>query len=270
MKKSANEMTVGIFVIIGFILLTLTLFFVSGVYLFRSGYHVKVRYEYVSILNKGAPVRMAGVRVGEVSQVRLYFDETKKKNCVEVKLFIEKGIEIRENYTFKIQGTHVLSEPHIEISPVAGDARLLNGDDMVEGISPVPVEALIDRAHEISDEISEMMKKFRANVEDEGMIADLKTMVKNFSELSVALNTSVSGSEKELSQSVKNIEASTASLERILGQVESGEGTLGKLLMEDEIYNEMRAFVSDIRAHPWKLLKKDSGNSRKWYYLFLK
>ena len=195
MKKSANEMTVGIFVIIGFILLTLTLFFVSGVYLFRSGYHVKVRYEYVSILNKGAPVRMAGVRVGEVSQVRLYFDETKKKNCVEVKLFIEKGIEIRENYTFKIQGTHVLSEPHIEISPVAGDARLLKGDDMVEGISQCRWK-LSDRAHEISDEISEMMKKFRANVEDEGMIADLKTMVKNFSELSVALNTSVSGSEK--------------------------------------------------------------------------
>ncbi len=59
MKKTQNEVAVGTFVIIGFIMLALIVFFVSGVYLFRSGYYVTVRYNYVSILDKGAPVRMA-------------------------------------------------------------------------------------------------------------------------------------------------------------------------------------------------------------------
>jgi len=27
--------------------------------------------------------------------------------------------------------------------------------------------------------------------------------------------------------------------------------------------------VKDVRAHPWKLLKKDSKDGRKWYLLFL-
>ena len=97
MKKDNNEVAVGVFVILGFVFLTLVLFFVSGVYFFRSGYSVDVLYEYVSILNKGAPVRMAGVRVGEVSDVKLYFDEAKQMNRVKVKVFVEKGVEGRIN-----------------------------------------------------------------------------------------------------------------------------------------------------------------------------
>ena len=99
MKKKSNEVSVGVFVILGFVFLTLVLFFVSGVYLFRSGYSVDVMFNYVSILNKGAPVRMAGVRVGEVSQVDIIYDAVKQNNRVKVKLFIEKGVQIRENYT---------------------------------------------------------------------------------------------------------------------------------------------------------------------------
>jgi hypothetical protein len=39
--------------------------------------------------------------------------------------------------------------------------------------------------------------------------------------------------------------------------------------MEDELYKDMEAFTKDVREHPWKLLRKDSKNRRKWYFLFL-
>ncbi len=266
MKKQTNEITVGIFVIVGFILLTLVLFFVSGVYLFRPGYSINVLYEYVSILDKGAPLRMAGVRIGEVSNVKLYFDEAQKKNRVEVKLFVEKGVEIGENYQFKIQGTHILSEPHIEVTPVPGATRFLTDGSVVDGVSPVPVEELVNRANEISDHIAAMLTKFREGVADTGTIEDLRLMVKNFAELSSALNTSVQGSGNELRQSIVNIESSSASLSHILDRIEQGQGTLGKLLAEDEIYNELREFVKDIRAHPWKLIKKDTGKKRFLFF----
>ena len=78
MKKKSSEVSVGVFVILGFIFLTLVLFFVSRVYVFHPGYTVDVMYNYVDILSKGAPVRMAGVRVGEVSSLELVFDEVHK------------------------------------------------------------------------------------------------------------------------------------------------------------------------------------------------
>jgi phospholipid/cholesterol/gamma-HCH transport system substrate-binding protein len=242
MKKKSNEVSVGVFVILGFIFLTLVLFFISGKDWFRSGYPVDVMFNYVSILNKGAPVRMAGVRVGEVSQVDIVYDEAKQNNRVKVKLFIEKGVKIRENYTFTIRGTHILSEPHVEITPKPGAFPLIRKGAEMEGIPLVAPEELIDRAHETLNHLSSITGSLKD---------DLK------------------GPEGDVHQSFQNIESSSASLSNILGKVEKGDGTLGKLLMEDELYKDMEAFVKDVRAHPWKLLKKDSKNKRKWYFLFL-
>jgi phospholipid/cholesterol/gamma-HCH transport system substrate-binding protein len=247
MKKKNDEVSVGVFVILGFIFLTLILFFVSGVYLFRSGYTVDVMYDYVSILSKGAPVRMAGVRVGEVSKVDLVFDEAKQNSRVKVKLFIEKGVEIRENYAFTIRGTHILSEPHVEVTPKPGTFPVVRKGAVMEGVPLVAVEELMDRAHEVLD---------------------------NLSSLSGSLDDSLKSSDGDLRQSLKNIEISSASLSAVLGKIESGEGTIGKLLMKDELYQDIDAFAKDVRAHPWKLIRKGSkgaqeGSQRKWYFLWL-
>lgn len=109
MKKTRTEVLVGTFVVFGFILLSLVVFFVSGVYLVRPGYRVNVVFGYVSILDRGAPVRMAGVRIGEVNRVNFVEDKQTGQTRVQVQLFIAKGFEIRENYTFSVRGTHVLS-----------------------------------------------------------------------------------------------------------------------------------------------------------------
>ena len=267
MKKKNDEVSVGVFVILGFIFLTLVLFFVSGVYLFRSGYTLDVMYNYVSILNKGAPVRMAGVRVGEVSKVDLVFDQAKQSSRVKVKLFIEKGVEIRENYAFAIRGTHILSEPHVEISPKPGNFPVLRKGAVVEGVTLVAVEEMIDRAQEILNRLSGILGTFSEGEGDSGTLKDLKTLIHNLSSLSGSLDDALKKPDGSMQQSFQNIESSSESLANILGKVEDGDGTLGKLLMKDELYQEMEAFVKDVRAHPWKLVRKDS--KRKWYFLFL-
>ena len=242
MKKKSNEVSVGVFVILGFIFLTLVLFFVSGVYLFRSGYTVDVMYDYVDILSKGAPVRMAGVLVGEVSKVDLVFDPARQQSRVKLKLFIEKGFEIRENYVFTIRGTHVLSEPHVEITPKPGNLPILRKGALVEGVALVAVEALMDRAHEVLEHLSS---------------------------ISGSLDDSFKNSNGDMRQSLQNIAASTSSMSEILKKIEHGDGTLGKLVMDDGLYQEMDAFAKDVRAHPWKLVRKDSNDKRKWYFLYL-
>ncbi|HOW59948.1 MAG TPA: MlaD family protein [Candidatus Omnitrophota bacterium] len=266
MKKKTNETAVGVFVVVGFILLTMVVFFISGAYFVRPGYKINVMYSFVSILDKGAPVRMAGVRVGEVSKVDLMYDVKKQITRVKVKLFIEKGIEIRENYDFMIQGTHVLSEPHIEIKPKPGNFPVLRKGATVEGVNLVAVEELIDRAHEILSSLSAIMNKAKTEIGSDKTMQDLKVMITNFSELSVALNDSLKGAHGNVKQSLQNIDASSASLSAILSHVEKGEGTVGKLLVKDDLYNEMDALVKDVRAHPWKLLKKDSTKKRFLFF----
>jgi len=45
----------------------------------------------------------------------------------------------------------------------------------------------------------------------------------------------------------------------ILGRIRDGEGTIGKLLVEEKIYKDLEELVADIKAHPWKLLNKPRG-----------
>lgn len=267
MSRQRHETTVGLFVILGFILLTLIVFFISGVYLFRPGYALNVMYGYVSILDKGAPVRMAGVRVGEVSEVRLLYDKEEESTRVRVKVFIEKGVEIRENYLFKIQGTHILSEPHIEITPEKGDAPILPNGALIEGVTPIPVETLIDNAQNIMEQLNAILTKVREAVEDEETTKALKSMVLNLSTISESINKVLSGSEGDLKGTLTDIKSSAESLDVILTHVKDGEGTLGQLLMKDELYKELQAFVKEIKTHPWRLMKRDNERKR-FLYLF--
>ncbi|MBI2167498.1 MAG: MCE family protein [Candidatus Omnitrophica bacterium] len=263
MKKTQNEVLVGTFVIFGFILLSVVVFFVSGVYLLRPGYRVNVNFNYVSILDRGAPVRMAGVRVGEVSRVTLLADKETGQTGVQIQVFIAKGVEIRENYSFNIRGTHILSEPHIEITPQPGKGPLLREGDTLRGIDPVPMEALIDRADLIAGHLEEILGRLKGALDDKETGADIRETVKNLASLTGSLNKIFEGSEKDMTESLKHLNASTQSLETLLGKIEKGEGTLGSLVSEDELYQELRDFVQEIKTHPWRLLKRDDEKKKK-------
>lgn len=258
MKKTRTEILVGTFVIFGFLILSLVVFFVSGVYLVRPGYKVYVMFNYVSILDKGAPVRMAGVRIGEVSKVTLQEDPGTGQTRVKVQLFIAKGFEIRENYLFNVRGTHILSEPHVEVSPQPGKEPFIKEGAQVQGVDPVPVEVLVDRADRIASHLEAIFGRLKMVIEDKQSETDIKDAIHNTASLSRSLNRILSGSGSDISESIKHMNASTRSLETILKKVENEEGTVGKLVGDEELYREIREFVRDLKAHPWKLLKKDN------------
>ncbi|MBI4114992.1 MAG: MCE family protein [Candidatus Omnitrophica bacterium] len=264
MKKTRDEVLVGAFVIFGFILLSLVVFFVSGVSLVRRGYEVSIVFTYVSILDKGAPVRMAGVRVGEVSKVSLLEDKETGQTKVNVQVFIAKGHEIRENYLFNVRGTHILSEPHIEITPQPGRASFLKDGDILQGVDPVPMEVLVDRADQIAGHLEAMLGRLRNALEDKETEKSVRETIKNLSSLTSSLNKILGGSEKDMTEGLKHLNNSTQALERILTKIEKGEGTVGKLMSEEELYQEMRAFVQEIKTHPWRLLKREDKKDKKW------
>jgi phospholipid/cholesterol/gamma-HCH transport system substrate-binding protein len=45
-------------------------------------------------------------------------------------------------------------------------------------------------------------------------------------------------------------------LDEGIAQIRNKEGSLGKLIYSDEIYNELQALVTNVRKNPWKLLIK--------------
>jgi len=43
----------------------------------------------------------------------------------------------------------------------------------------------------------------------------------------------------------------------MLARIEAGEGTLGKTIKDPQVYDDLRSLLSDLKAHPWKMLWKN-------------
>ncbi len=258
MSKPRFEVAVGLFVVVGFLVLSIIVFFVSGIYFFRPGYHLSAHFDFVGIIDRGAPVRFSGVRVGEVSRVRILkpTDEQGKAR-VEVTFFVEKKIEVRERYEVSIQGTHIMSEPHIEITPVADGGRILkDGDVVLNGVSPFSLEDLIKRGDSISKRFDELLQNAGEVFGSPETRQMLRQSLENMNRLLASMNAITEGQEKEFRALTVNLSHTTEQMAELLKRVNQGEGTLGKLISEDEVYNDLRDFMRDIKKNPWRLLKK--------------
>src|SRR3990167_4104793 len=168
MNKPKFEVAVGFFVVIGFVTISMVVFFISGVYFFRDGYHLSAIFDYVGIINQGAPVRFSGVRVGEVSRVKILQPTAQNSKAkVEITFFVEKNVEIRERYEVSIQGTHIMSEPHIAITPVPDGGRVLNDGEVIpNGISPSTLDDLIKRGESIATRLDTILGSVSGAFED--------------------------------------------------------------------------------------------------------
>lgn len=62
---------------------------------------------------------------------------------------------------------------------------------------------------------------------------------------------------KHLSQSARKTDEMLTKVDNIVTYVESGEGTLGAFLKDEELYDDLRELIRDLKHNPWKLIWKD-------------
>jgi len=269
MTHGRIEAIVGIFTIIGLTLAGFVVFFVSDVYFLRQGYELNVKFNYVSILDKGAPVRMAGVRVGEVKEVGLAYEEKTQTPAVTVTLFVSPAVIVRENTAIVIRGTTPLSEPHVEIvSRGLEDGVPLKYGETIRGVDPVPIEQLVSTANEIGERFLNVVVHLEDFVEDEEITRAIDKTVLNLAKLTDSFNAILEGEEANIRDTMIHMNKAVGSLEDILSRIQAGEGTAGKIFLEEELYNEILAFVKDLRKHPWKLLAKPKEKRGKMLGIF--
>jgi len=49
------------------------------------------------------------------------------------------------------------------------------------------------------------------------------------------------------------------SMKVVMSRLETGEGTIGKFLTDEGVYNNIEEFTEDIKRNPWKLMNKPKG-----------
>jgi phospholipid/cholesterol/gamma-HCH transport system substrate-binding protein len=249
------EMKVGLFIGIGIFLAFVIVFSISDFYMLKEGYNIGVKFDFVNGLTKNSPVRLAGVHVGDVKDIKIYYDEDKERTRIELDVRLTQGIKVEKDVVARINTLGLLGEQYLELTP-GNSGDFLGPGDEITGVNPVNVGQQM-----------ETMSKF---VQSAGMIAEKLsrgegTLGKLLTEETVYIDL------RQIVGRLKNGEGTLGKLlteetvynelDGILRKLNQGEGTLGKLLVKSNIYNDLEYLARDLKAHPWKLFYKTSTKS---------
>lgn len=244
-RRSSFEMKVGIFVFIGIVIFTIIIFSIGDFYTIKKGYTINVLFNFANGIDIGAPVRFAGFEVGEVQNINIIYDRVSSRPMVELIVWLNEKTKINEDAMAYINTLGLLGEKYLEIMPGNPQSRVLKRGDSLTGRDPVSTEEISREVHTTLVKLSSTIDSINKIVGDEELQASLKGTITHCEQLGVSLK-GLSDTTTELIEGIKK-----------------GQGTLGKLIFDDALYNELNEFVDDLKAHPWKLLYRPKEERRK-------
>jgi phospholipid/cholesterol/gamma-HCH transport system substrate-binding protein len=226
-----SQLRVGLTVLFASVTLAVLIFLMSGTTgLFTPKITLKAYFDNAQGLRPGAPVRLAGVDVGNVSAVRVVRNKARTPVEVTMRVNTRYSFSLRKDSVTSMSTAGVLGETFIDIdSSQAKGAEALDGDTLATRDTP-----------DIQDVV-------RAS---QGTLQNLDALLKRTDRI-LAYVESGQGSIGKLvyDPTLYNRFSDTVSeFKGIVDQVRSGQGSLGKLVASDEAYNKAIAAVDKLNA----------------------
>lgn len=228
-KKTDLEFQVGLFVLAALVGLTFVVFSITDSSVFAKGQSIKVIFNFANGLKKNAPVRIAGVEEGVVKDIGLFFDHQEKKTKAEVMIWINNDVRVPEDSIVTINQLGLLGEKYVEIVPGRNMEYFFQEGQPVIGKDPIAQEAISEKVLEVAHKLDQSIDGVNKILTDE----------RNHLSISDMLN---------------NLSAVTGSVKDILAHVQAGQGSIGHILYDDRLYNDLTDLTGDIKDNPWKLL----------------
>ena len=255
-NKLSHEFKVGLLITVGLAVALIAVLSVGERQgLLKQRYFLNARFDDVSGLQEGAPVRVSGFQVGVVNKIALV--EAGGRQKVEVRLRIEKQAQprIRRGSVAKISSMGLLGDKLVEIVPASIDQPMLNNGEELATIVVMPPEEIMGKVAEISDTLNStvislnvIMKKIEKGSGTLGKMIDDPRLYTNLDSVMVSMNhliLMIKGNKGTIGKLMNdpslynNLNQTMSSLNTISDSLKRGQGSLGRLLREPELYNSL-------------------------------
>lgn len=326
MAKFSAETKVGIMTFIAILILVIGTLLIGKFAGFGKTYIIKAYFDFVSGIEKGAPVRLGGVKVGIVKDINIV---PTHKPSIELVLRISKQALIHKNARVFIQTMGLMGEKYVEIYEGTPDSPVLANNDSVIGQNPLQVEDILATSKQISDELAKtieaisevvtkeetkhsitnfitrldsistridqilarkqgdfeqfatnlrsvsdqmkvvvndvdaIVKENRAGIKStvtdfsaaaETVHKNVDRIVENLDKITGQLNTMITQNQPGLNSTVQNFQAASEDfkkamdkLNEVTGKVQSGQGTIGKLITESKLYDNTSQALGSVK-----------------------
>lgn len=207
-----QELKIGIVVAIAIIIAGIMITLAGGRSFYRPGYQIKVLFDYVSGLDNGAPVRLAGMEIGEVRDLQLV------DNQIEVTIWIESSAKIYSDARITINSLGIVGEKYIEIA-LGKKGRLLKNGDSISGENPVNVEEILVRSERMV-KMLDCQVKFLEKLMFSGQINwnELSNIIHNLSEITKDTNDLIKNNKGNISVSINNFNKLSTTLGKTINE----------------------------------------------------
>src|SRR5438067_6678316 len=252
------EFKVGIFVFAGLAMLgALVVQFGRLGEGFKAYHALTIRFSDASGLLKGSDVLLAGARIGKVSDgPRL----VREGNGVAVPLKIYDYVKIPEGSKFTVGSSGLLGDRFVSVTmPPGVPAKFLQPNTYLNGTRETGIDdltreggALVGDLRGVVQKIDSAVTHLNENVLSKETTENLKSSVAHLNEAT----TNFAESSKKLGGVVDKADSAMDStkkaaddLQKVFSAATQGKGLLAALLTNQELANDLRALVSNLRAH---------------------
>ncbi len=238
----SKEAKVGIFVLLGIVVLTYFTFRVSKMGgIGEKGYNLVVSFESAAGLEPKANVKMAGVPVGKVEAIEL---EGTRARLV---LRIRDGVRIPVDSVVSIQTQGLLGEKYVEIFPGKETEKMLPpGGRVTNTLAPANLDEIMRKVSQISEDVKNFTGTLSATLGTEEGKKALSDIVRNIRETSEVLRTVVAGNEERLNRILANIDTLSEDMKEISSTNKE----------------DLRAMISNLRSFSETLKTEAPGLAR--------
>ena len=259
-----SELKIGVMAVAALALTAFLIVAVGGASGFAwERYSLKTSFDNVQGLKSGAIVRVAGVEVGKVTDVRL------AGTGVEVLLSIkeENQSRVTTDSRASIGSMSLLGEPLIDVSPSTTGTPLKDGDT-IKSIPPAPLMSDVTASANASiTEATALLKDIRGGkgtvgklFTDEQLYRDLNAFIDSANAVTASINRGKGtlGKFTNDPQVYNELQASLANLNEITRRISAGEGSLGQLLKDDKLAKSMTATTANFEQISGRLTRGDN------------
>jgi len=244
-----SELRVGLFVLVGLLILAVAIFYVTGAGVWGPKYRLKTYLPEVSGLATGAPVRLDGVEIGNVERIsivpRVEGKPPDRLRSIEVEMRLDRRYQndILTDSVATLVTEGLLGNRYVNIQRGYTGVPIKDGQT-VSGGEEKAIKEVVERSADV--------------------LANLKALSEEVQDLIAGVQQGKGTLGKLLTddQAYKHLNSILAKGDQIATTVQSGQGTLGKIVMSDEISNkvektvdQLNTILADLRAQKGTLGK---------------
>jgi phospholipid/cholesterol/gamma-HCH transport system substrate-binding protein len=239
-KKRMNHIKLGIFVIAGMAFLVLLLYIIGkNENLFGKTFVLKARFENVHGLMRGNNVRFGGIDAGTVSKVDVLND-----TLFEVTLLVKTKFKnyIHKNARVNITTDGLMGNKLMNIVPSRQTAPLVQEGDILFSSESIDTDEMLKVLSNTNNDVAFIAKQLKQTVQ---RVNDSKALWQILSD--ETLPGSLKASLLEIESSAGNINEMTSQLNSIVADIKKGKGTVGELLVDSSIAENINDAIDKIR-----------------------